>query len=117
MNTGTLNPTARTFDLGLYDETDSALAVTSTQIQWSYRDEESKIVSYSKTVPDLKVGQLGDYVVSSSCKEVPEPFALNGYYPLYLTSAQANLNSDGAGYHEHVISIITWIYPPPQFDF
>ena len=62
-------------------------------------------------MPDLKVGSLGDYVVSSSCKEVPEPFAINGYFPLYLTSAQANLNSGGAGFHEHVINDKTYFMP------
>ena len=39
MNTGKIDPIARTFDLGLYDETNSSLLVNNFVVSWSYRDE------------------------------------------------------------------------------
>ena len=55
------------------------------------------------------MGAIGDYLVSSKVLEVPQPFALNGYYPLYITNfAAAAVNST---YHEHTINGHVYFMP------
>ena len=102
MNTGQLNITARTFDIGLYDEVDTSIHVNTQKISWTYRDEDSRLIKYTKNINNPTVGEIGDYLVTSAVKEVPEPFSIAGYYPLYLTvHAAAAINSS---YHEHTIN-------------
>ena len=104
MQTGVIDPIGRTFDLGVYDETNSSLNVTSAQISFTFRDENNRLIKYTKAIDNPKHGELGDYLVSSPCLEVPEPFALNGYYPLYQTVGAASSASELNSYHEHTIN-------------
>ena len=109
MNTGIVNPITRTFDLGLYNEVDTSLHVNTSKISWMYRDEDSNLVKYIKTIPNPTVGETGDYLTSSGVLEVIQPFALNGYFPLYLTNfAAAAVNST---YHEHSINGKVYFMP------
>ena len=109
MNTGVIDPIGRTFDLGIYDETDSSLSINSSSISFTYRDEQGRLIKYTKQIQNPKHGELGDYLVASPCLEVPEPFALNGYYPLYLTSAAAQ--QQNADFHTHTINSKTYYMP------
>ena len=111
MNTGVIDPIGRTFDLGVYDETDSSLLVNTSKITFTYRDENGRLIKYIKNIDNPKVGEIGDYLVSSPCMEVPEPFALNGYYPLYQTVAAASSASETNTWHEHTINDKTYYMP------
>ena len=48
MNTGTIDVIGRTFDLGVYDETNSSLNVNSNSISFTYRDENNRLIKYTK---------------------------------------------------------------------
>ena len=71
MNTGIVNVTARTYDLGLHLETDSSLLINSNSVSWTHRKENNDLVKYQKNIPDPTKGSRGDYLVSSGVKEVP----------------------------------------------
>ena len=111
MNTGTVNVQARTYDLGLYDETDSSLLVNQNLISWTHRKETNELVKYVKTIDNPTVGERGDYLVTSPCKEVVEPFAMGGYYPLYMTTHNANAAGGNTGAHEHILNGTTYHMP------
>ena len=111
MNTGTVNVQNRTYDLGLYDETDSSLLVNQNSISWTHRKETGELVKYLKTISNPTVGLRGDYLVTSPCKEVVEPFAMNGYYPLYMTSHSANAAGGNTGSHDHTLNGKTYYMP------
>ena len=111
MNTGTIDPIGRTIDLGVYDETDSSLLGNTSKITFTYRDENGRLIKYIKNIDNTKIGEIGDYLVSSPCMEVPEPFALNGYYPLYQTVAAASSASETNAWHEHTINDKTYYMP------
>ena len=88
---------------------DTSLLINTQKISWTYRDEDANLIKYTKTIPNPTVGQIGDYLVSSRVLEVPQPFALNGYYPLYLTNfAAAAVNST---YHDHTINGVVYYMP------
>ena len=112
MNTGTVNVQSRTYDLGLYLETDSSLLVNSSSVSWTHRrEDQGDLVKYIKTIPNPTEGVRGDYLVSSPCKEVVEPFAKQGYYPLYMTTHNANAAGGGTGAHEHILGGVTYHMP------
>ena len=54
--------------------------------------------------------QLLEEVVSNAINVV-EPFALDGYYPLYYTAAKANAASSEGTHHTHTINGITYYMP------
>jgi hypothetical protein len=111
METGVVDVQNRTFDLGHYTETSASLLLNSSAVTWTYRDEDNDLVKYTKAVADPKVGKLGDYLVPSGCLEVKEPFALQGYYPLYMTQHMASAASSPVGAHSHVINEKTYYMP------
>ena len=111
MNTGVIDPIGRTFDLGVYDETNSSLNINSNSVNFTYRDEDNRLIKYTKSISNPKHGEMGDYLVSSPALEVPEPFALNGYYPLYQTVAAASAASELNTFHNHVINDKTYYMP------
>ena len=49
--------------------------------------------------------------VVSNAVNVVEPFALDGYYPLYYTAAKANAASSEGTHHTHTINGITYYMP------
>ena len=111
MNTGVVDVVNRTYDLGLYQETDSSLLVNTNQISWSHRKETGEIVKYHKSIPNPTIGERGDYLVASPCLEVREPFSVSGYYPLYMTTHNANAAGGGTGAHEHELNGKTYHMP------
>ena len=111
MNTGQVDIQNRTYDLGLHLETDSTLVINSNSVSWTHRKENGDLVKYIKNIADPREGLLGDYLVSSGVREVPEPFAIGGYYPLYMTSHVASAAGGGTGAHEHNLNGKTYYMP------
>ena len=70
MNTGTVDIANRTFDLGIYEETDASLNINNTAIAWTYRKESGELIKFTKSIDSPAVGVRGDYLVASPCKEV-----------------------------------------------
>ena len=108
MNTGVLDIAARTFDLGQYGETDASLNINNTAVSFSYRKENGDLVKFTKLIANPTQGKRGDYIVASPAREVKEPFALQGHYPLYMTAHSAN---QGAGSHTHTLNGKTYHMP------
>ena len=111
MNTGTVDIANRTFDLGIYDETDASLNINNTAVTWTYRKETGELIKFTKVHANPTVGVRGDYLVSSPCLEVSEPFSIQGYYPLYMTSANASAAGGNTGAHTHVLNGKTYYMP------
>ena len=108
MHTGVIDADARTFDLGVYGETDASLNINNTAVAFTFRKENGDLVKYQKLIANPTQGLRGDYIVSSPCKEVKEPFAVQGHYPLYLTAHTAN---QGFGTHVHPLNGKTYYMP------
>ena len=87
------------------------MQINTNAVTWTYRDEDNDLIKYTKSIPNPKEGKLGDYLVSSSCMEVKEPFALQGYYPLYMTQHSASAVSLPTGAHSHTINDKTYWMP------
>lgn len=70
MQTGDVNIANRTFDIhSLPNETDVSLAVTGSEIRWTYRDGNGDLIRYTKTIENPTHGERGDYIISSSVWE------------------------------------------------
>ena len=46
MNTGTIDIDNRTFDLGIYEETDASLNINATTCTWTYRKEGGDLIQF-----------------------------------------------------------------------
>ena len=111
MNTGVVDIANRTFDLGIYDETDASLNINSTSVTWTYRKEGGDLIQFQKSHANPSIGVRGDYLVSSPCKEVPEPFSIQGHYPLYMAAHTASAAGGGTGSHTHTLNGQTYYMP------
>ena len=50
MQTGTIDPANNTFDIAGVGETDTSILLTPTQLQLSYRDEQGRLVRFTKPI-------------------------------------------------------------------
>ena len=79
MQTGQADPTARTFDLHGTPETEASLSVTTSTVNWTYRNANGELIRYSKAIANPTLGTRGDYIVGSKVTEVIGTEMLGGF--------------------------------------
>ena len=79
MQTGEVDPAARTFDLHGTPETEASLSVTTSTVNWTYRNTNGDLVRYSKSIPNPTLGHRGDFIVGSKVTEVIGTQMLGGF--------------------------------------
>ena len=76
MQTGTINTANNTFDIAGVGETETSILLTPTQLQLSYRDEEGRLIRFTKAIPqayykkqlteDPRLVKIGSSLVATS---------------------------------------------------
>ena len=76
MQTGTINIENNTFDIAGVGETETSILLTPTQLQLSYRDEQGRLIRFTKAIPqayykkqlaeDPRLVKIGSSLVATS---------------------------------------------------
>ena len=69
---------------------------------------------FARLVEGQSVSEAEVSVLTTAIQDeinIQEPFALDGYYPLYITAAKAEAASDQNSYHTHTIEGDTYYMP------
>ena len=88
MQTGTIDPVAKTFDIYNVNESDTSILLTNTQLSFTYRDEAGQLIKLSKPVSK----QLGGYVFR---KTISDPRAVIVGTSLAVSSVKDSDNKSG----------------------
>ena len=86
MQTGTINPAERTFDIANVNETETSILLTNNQISFTYRNEAGELVRLVKPVNE----SIGLYEYKRALTEDPRNSKIldrvKGYHSGYLVS-------------------------------
>ena len=86
MQTGTINPTERTFDIAGVQETETSILLTNNQISFTYRNENGELVRLVKPVNE----SIGQYEYKRALTSDPRNSGIldrvKGYHSGYLVA-------------------------------
>jgi len=106
MQTGTIDPVAKTFDIYNVAETQTSILLTNTQLSLTYRDETNQLIKlvkpvsqelgqyiYRRTITDPRAVSPGTALGPSQCTQA----GLGGYLEPGSSGARSLMTADWAG--------------------